>query len=761
MAVGDVGSFSPSTRLKTANLGFPRMGRQRELKFALEGFWAGKRTEHELLAIAAGLRADHWKLQQAAGIDFIPANDFSLYDQVLDSLVLVGATPERFGSGPVTLERYFGMARNSREQTAMEMTKWFDTNYHYLVPEWSAGIPFAIDTAKLLNEIREARALGIETRPVLIGPLTLLLLGKGKDGFDPISLLPKLTDAYIRVLKTLAAEGIEWVQIDEPMLATDLPAGASDAYRAAYAKLASVPVKLMLTNYFDALADNLPLAIELGTAGIHIDAVRAPEQLNPILNALKNNQLLSVGCVEGRNVWLSNFSQTSSLLHKAVSSIGPERVIVASSCSLLHVPHDLKSETALPARLKTWLCFAEEKIAEIVALAQNNKEAFAANAVAIADREQAETTTIPAVRSELAGLTDSDFARDSEYAGRAVVQRKALNLPPLPTTTIGSFPQTAEVRKHRAAFKHGHETEAEYDAFVAKSIAGCIREQESIGLDVLVHGEFERNDMVEYFAEFLDGFAFTQNGWVQSYGSRCVKPPVIYGDVARPKPMTLKWTQYARSLTSRPMKGMLTGPITVLQWSFVRNDIPRQQTAWQIALALRSEVLDLERAGIQIIQVDEPALREGLPLRKADWPGYLDWAVKAFRLATSSVADATQIHTHMCYCQFDDILPAIAALDADVISMETARSRMELLEAFRAHGYPNEVGPGVYDIHSPRVPSTEEMSALLRLALQVLRPEQIWVNPDCGLKTRGWPETVAALQNMVAAAHALRSSLTA
>jgi 5-methyltetrahydropteroyltriglutamate--homocysteine methyltransferase len=761
MAVGDVGSFSPSTRLKTANLGFPRMGRQRELKFALEGFWAGKRTEHELLAIAAGLRADHWKLQQAAGIDFIPANDFSLYDQVLDSLVLVGATPERFGSGPVTLERYFGMARNSREQTAMEMTKWFDTNYHYLVPEWSAGIPFAIDTAKLLNEIREARALGIETRPVLIGPLTLLLLGKGKDGFDPISLLPKLTDAYIRVLKTLAAEGIEWVQIDEPMLATDLPAGASDAYRAAYAKLASVPVKLMLTTYFDALADNLPLAIELGTAGIHIDAVRAPEQLNPILNALKNNQLLSVGCVEGRNVWLSNFSQTSSLLHKAVSSIGPERVIVASSCSLLHVPHDLKSETALPARLKTWLCFAEEKIAEIVALAQNNKEAFAANAVAIADREQAETTTIPAVRSELAGLTDSDFARDSEYAGRAVVQRKALNLPPLPTTTIGSFPQTAEVRKHRAAFKHGHETEAEYDAFVAKSIAGCIREQESIGLDVLVHGEFERNDMVEYFAEFLDGFAFTQNGWVQSYGSRCVKPPVIYGDVARPKPMTLKWTQYARSLTSRPMKGMLTGPITVLQWSFVRNDIPRQQTAWQIALALRSEVLDLERAGIQIIQVDEPALREGLPLRKADWPGYLDWAVKAFRLATSSVADATQIHTHMCYCQFDDILPAIAALDADVISMETARSRMELLEAFRAHGYPNEVGPGVYDIHSPRVPSTEEMSALLRLALQVLRPEQIWVNPDCGLKTRGWPETVAALQNMVAAAHALRSSLTA
>lgn len=761
MAVGDVGSFPPSTKLKTANLGFPRMGRQRELKFALEGLWAGKRTEQELLDVAARLRADHWKLQQAAGIDFIPSNDFSLYDQVLDALVLVGATPERFGSGPVTLERYFGMARNSREQTAMEITKWFDTNYHYLVPEWTAGISFAVDTTKLLNEVREARALGIETRPVLIGPLTLLLLGKGDAEFDPMSLLPKLTAAYIQVLNALVNEGVEWVQIDEPMLVTDLPKGAAEGYRTTYSELATVPVKLMLTTYFDALADNLSLATGLGTAGIHIDTVRAPEQLDAVIRTLGKNQLLSVGCVEGRNIWLSDFAQTSPLLRQAVVSLGSERVLVAPSCSLLHVPHDLKAEAKLPVRLKSWLRFAEEKIAEIVALAHSDKSAYGANVAAVADRAEAETTTNPAVRAELAGLADGDFARNSAYTKRAVVQRKELGLPLLPTTTIGSFPQTAEVRKHRAALKHGHETQSDYDAFVSQAIADCIHEQERIGLDVLVHGEFERNDMVEYFADFLEGFAFTENGWVQSYGSRCVKPPVIYGDVARPKPMTLKWTEYARSLTSRPMKGMLTGPITVLQWSFVRNDIPRQQTAWQIALALRNEVADLEKAGIRIIQVDEPALREGLPLRRTDWVAYLDWAVKAFKLATSSVTDATQIHTHMCYCEFDDILPSIAALDADVISMETARSRMELLEAFRAHGYPNEIGPGVYDIHSPRVPSIEEMSELLTLALQVLRPEQIWVNPDCGLKTRGWPETVAALENMVAAARELRPSLTA
>ena len=758
MVAGGISS-SPFQKLKSANLGFPRMGRQRELKFALEGFWTGKRTEQDLLEVASTLRERHWKLQQAAGISFIPSNDFSLYDQVLDALVLIGATPERFGNGPITLDRYFDMARNSREQTAMEMTKWFDTNYHYLVPEWSESIPFKVDTTRLLTEIREARALGIETRPVLIGPLTLLLLGKGANGFDPMTLLPKLTKAYEQVLQALAAEGIEWVQMDEPLLVTDLEQNVADAYRSVFAELKKVPVKLMLTTYFDALADNLELAVELGTAGIHIDLVRAPGQLKPVLAALKPNQILSVGCVEGRNIWLTDFSVASSLLNDAVSQLGPERVLVAPSCSLLHVPHDLHNENKLSPRIKSWLRFAEEKLAEIVALAEGDRLAHEANASALADRAAAETTTNPQVRARLASLEEKDFRRISGYPERAVVQRRKLGLPLLPTTTIGSFPQTQEVRKHRASWKSGQETAEQYEAFLQEAIANCIHEQERIGLDVLVHGEFERNDMVEYFAEFLDGFTFTENGWVQSYGSRCVKPPVIYGDVSRPAPMTLKWSKYARSLTSRPLKGMLTGPITILQWSFVRNDIPRQQTAWQIAIALRDEVKDLESAGINVIQVDEPALREGLPLRRDDRQAYLDWAVKAFRLATSSVDDETQIHTHMCYCEFDDILPSIAALDADVISMESARSRMELLDAFRTHRYPNEIGPGVYDIHSPRVPSSQEMSQLLTLALEVLKPEQIWVNPDCGLKTRQWPETILALENMCKTAVEMRSQL--
>ncbi|MHB1021859.1 MAG: 5-methyltetrahydropteroyltriglutamate--homocysteine S-methyltransferase [Acidobacteriaceae bacterium] len=747
--------------LKTANLGFPRMGRQRELKFALEGYWTGKRTEKELLDVASALRKEHWRLQQAAGIKFIPSNDFSLYDQVLDMLVLLGATPERFGSGKVTLERYFAMARNSHEQTAMEMTKWFDTNYHYLVPEWSDGIPFSVDTTKLLTEIQEARSLGINPRPVLIGPLTLLALGKGVDGFDPFSLADKLIAAYKKLLTRLVQEHIFWVQIDEPILATDISEEAKNFFHKAYRHLGTVPIKLMLTTYFDGLAENLPLVTDANTTGLHIDVVRAPQQLEEVLATLKPHQILSVGCVEGRNIWLTNFAEASALLSRAVEVLGAERIIVAPSCSLLHVPHDLQAETNLDARVKSWLRFATEKLAEIVALAHGDQAAYQVNTAVIADRSAAESTTNPHVKAALAALNEKDFKRTSPYAERATEQRKRLELPLFPTTTIGSFPQTAEVRRHRAAHKSGQETAEQYEVFLREVIAECVREQERIGLDVLVHGEFERNDMVEYFAGFLDGFAFTANGWVQSYGSRCVKPPVIYGDVSRPKPMTLKWSQYARSLTTHPIKGMLTGPITVLQWSFVRNDIPRQQTAWQIALALRDEVKDLESAGIGIIQVDEPALREGLPLRRTDWPAYLDWAVKAFRLATSTVSDGTQIHTHMCYCEFEDILPSIAALDADVISMESARSRMELLEAFRAHKYPNEIGPGVYDIHSPRVPSSAEMHNLLKLALEVLKPEQLWVNPDCGLKTRAWPETVSALENMCKAANELRIQLSA
>ena len=743
-------------RLTTATLGFPRMGRQRELKFALEGYWSGKRTEAELLETARSLRAEHWMLQQAAGIDIIPANDFSLYDQVLDMLVLLGATPERFGSGTVTLERYFAMARNSNEQTAMEMTKWFDTNYHYLVPEWSASQSFAMDPTKLLNEIAEARAIGIEPRPILIGPLTLLLLGKGMDGFDPFTHTSKLIAAYKAVLTLLVEQKIEWVQIDEPILTTDLLEDAAAFFREAYAEISRAAIKLMLTTYFDRIGDNLALAVEADTAGLHVDLVRAPQQLSEVITALKPHQVLSLGVVEGRNIWLTDFNVARGFIGEAIATLGPERVIVGPSCSLLHVPHDLRSETRLNPRIKRWLRFAEEKLSEIVALATSNEDAAMANAAAIADREAAESSTNQRVRAALASLSDTEFTRISPYTQRSIKQRDELGLPLFPTTTIGSFPQTADVRKHRAAFKHGHETAETYEAFLREATEACIREQEAIGLDVLVHGEFERNDMVEYFAEFLEGFAFTEYGWVQSYGSRCVKPPVIFGDVSRPRPMTVKWTSYARSLTDRPMKGMLTGPITILQWSFVRNDIPRKQTAWQIALALRDEVNDLEAAGIRIIQVDEPALREGLPLRHADWNTYLDWAVDAFRLATSGVQDETQIHTHMCYCEFEDVLPSIAALDADVISMESARSKMELLHAFKAHGYPNEIGPGVYDIHSPRVPSADEMQKLLELAILVLKPGQIWVNPDCGLKTRGWPETVAALKNMCQAAAAAR-----
>jgi 5-methyltetrahydropteroyltriglutamate--homocysteine methyltransferase len=757
----EIASTAPTLKtanhaLKTANLGFPRMGRERELKFALEGYWAGKRTESELLAVAKGLREEHWKLQRDAGIHFIPSNDFSLYDQVLDTLVLLGATPERFGAGQVTLERYFAMARNSREQTAMEMTKWFDTNYHYLVPEWSAGLSFQVDTTKLLSEIHEARLLGIETRPVLIGPITLLLLGKAVDGFDRFSLEEKLVEAYRKVLAQLVQEKISWVQIDEPILATDLSEEAANLFRRVYRALGSVPIKLMLTTYFDGLAENLTVAIDANTTGLHIDVVRAPQQLESVLAVLKPHQILSVGCVEGRNIWLTNFVGASALLSRAVNALGTKRVIVAPSCSLLHVPHDLRSETKIPAHIKGWLRFAKEKLDEIAALGAWDAAAARDNAAANAERAGAKSSTNRDVRDALDSLQDGNFERLAPYGARAGAQREALGLPLFPTTTIGSFPQTAEVRRHRAAHKRGEETTEAYEAFLHEAIEECIRQQEEIGLDVLVHGEFERNDMVEYFAEFLGGFLFTGNGWVQSYGSRCVKPPIIYGDVYRTEPMTVRWTSFARSLTERPMKGMLTGPITILQWSFVRNDIPRQQTAWQIALALREEVKDLEAAGVGIIQVDEPALREGLPLRRKDREQYLDWAVKAFRLATSGVRNETQIHTHMCYCEFEDILPSIAALDADVISIESARSRMELLKAFRTHGYPNEVGPGVFDIHSPRVPDAAEMHALLKLAAEALRPEQLWVNPDCGLKTRSWAEVTAALKNMCTAAMYMR-----
>ncbi len=756
-------SPSPSTANPvTANLGYPRIGRQRELKFALEEFWRGRVSETDLLTTAKTLRQHNWQLQKDAGLDVIPSNDFSFYDQVLDALVLVGGTPSRFGTGPVMLTRYFQMARNSNEQTAMEMTKWFDTNYHYLVPEWSNDLTFAPDSTKLLAEFAEAKNLGIVTRPVLIGPVTLLLLGKAVDGTDPLDLLPRLLDAYRKVLGELAAAGAEWIQMDEPALVTDLPEGYAEAFRTAYAALAELPLKLMLTSYFGGLGDNLELTCSLGTAGLHVDVVRAPEQLADVVEQLQSHQTLSLGCVDGRNIWLADLDALHKIVAAVTAKIGAERLQLAPSCSLLHVPYDTADEGKLDPRVLSWLSFAQQKVEELVQLAKGPEvaaAAFAENRRRQEDRLTAESSTSKVVRERLTTLAEGAFRRKSPYKQRVSVQRQELGLPLLPTTTIGSFPQTQEVRKQRAAHKKGAITDAEYNDFLKQKTEECIRQQEQIGLDVLVHGEFERNDMVEYFGEHLAGFAFTANGWVQSYGSRCVKPPIIYGDVSRVRPITVEWSSFASSLTTKPMKGMLTGPITILQWSFVRNDIPERDVAWQIGLALRDEVQDLEAAGIRVIQVDEPALREGLPLRRSDWPAYLDWSVKAFRLATSSVTDGTQIHTHMCYCQFEDILPSIAALDADVISMETARSRMEMLHAFKRHGYPNEIGPGIYDIHSPRVPTKTEMVGLLQLALEVLRPEQLWVNPDCGLKTRAWPETIEALTNLCQAAAEVRAEL--
>ena len=753
----------PQTQLQTSTLGFPRMGSARELKFALEAFWRGERTENELQATARELRARHWQLQQAAGITHIPSNDFSLYDHVLEMLVALGATPERFGSGPVDLTRYFAMARNSQEQTAMEMTKWFDTNYHYLVPEWSAGLNFEADPAKAVGEFLEAKALGIHTRPVLIGPCTLLLLGKpAAAGFDPWSLLPRLLAAYGTLLAALKRAGADSVQIDEPCLATDLAPGIDAHYRTAFAELRRAGLPLHLTTYFAGLEESLALAFQLPVASVHLDLVRAPEQLAAALPLVGAQQALSLGIVDGRNIWVNDFDRSRALMEQAVAKLGAERVVLAPSCSLLHVPVDATGETRMQPAVRSWLAFAVQKLAELRALAHGADRASAEHAInraAIASRAAAESSRNEAVRTAMQALTASDFHRETPYTERAKVQAAALQLPLLPTTTIGSFPQTAEVRKARAAWRAGHLSQADYDVFLEEETVRCLREQEDAGLDLLVHGEFERNDMVEYFGEQLEGFAFTQNGWVQSYGSRCVKPPVIYGDVHRPAPMTVRWSTFAQSRTERPVKGMLTGPVTILQWSFVRDDIARSEVARQIALALREEVRDLEAAGIRAIQLDEPALREGLPLRRSGWAAYLEWAVEAFRLATSGVRDSTQIHTHMCYCEFEAILPSIAALDADVISMESARSKGELLHAFSKAAYPNGIGPGVWDIHSPRVPPQAEMVQLLRDAAEVLTPEQLWVNPDCGLKTRGWTEVRAALRHMTAAARSMRSGV--
>lgn len=762
--------------LKTATLGFPRIGANRELKKAVESYWKKNSSEVDLKAAAAAVRKTNWEAQKATNSTFIPSNDFSFYDHILDSQALFGAVPERFNfaGGNVDLDLYFAMARGDQrlgaqrdgiDVTAMEMTKWFDTNYHYIVAEFRKDQQFKISSSKIFDEYLEAKDLGIETRPVVIGPVSFLLLGKSIDGSNKLDLIDNLLVAYGDLFKKLAEIGVKDVQIDEPFLVTDLSAEASALYTKAYAQIKQQAgsIKLHLATYFDTLGENAKLAFDLGTDSVHVDLVRAPGQLDEALNLVKEGQSLSLGVVDGRNIWINDLSKSAELAKSVAAKLGADRVIVAPSSSLIHTPVDLANEPVLDAELKSWLSFATQKLGELAVIAKvaagEESAELAANKAALEARKSSARIHDEAVKTRAAGVNEAAMTRKSSFADRKKIQADYINLPLLPTTTIGSFPQTKEVRKYRADFKAGRISAADYSKFLEEETVRTIRFQEEIDLDVLVHGEFERNDMVEYFGEQLSGFFFTKNGWVQSYGSRCVKPPVIFGDVSRPKAMTVEWAKFAQGQTQRVMKGMLTGPITILQWSFVRDDQPRKDTALQIAFAIRDEVCDLEAAGIKVIQIDEAALREGLPIRRSGWDAYLKWAVEAFRVTASGVEDRTQIHTHMCYSEFNDIIKDIADMDADSISIETSRSQMELLNAFVNFKYPNEIGPGVYDIHSPRVPSKEEMKDLLQKALDVLKPEQIWVNPDCGLKTRDWPETKAALKAMVDAAKELRSSL--
>ncbi|MDO8801734.1 5-methyltetrahydropteroyltriglutamate--homocysteine S-methyltransferase [Phenylobacterium sp.] len=770
--------------ITVATLGFPRIGPRRELKTALERYWSGKSDPAALLAVAADLRARTWARQRDLGVDHIPSNDFSLYDHVLDTSAMVGAVPVTYGwtGGPVALDTYFAMARGAQSEAdgadcghhhhaidapAAEMTKWFDTNYHYLVPEVSADQDFELASTKALDEFAEAKAQGIHTRPVLLGPVTFLKLAKSKDeGFDPRSKLDALLPVYAKVLNRLEQLGADWVQIDEPCLVLDLDGVDRAALHTAYRVLARTApgVKLMLTTYFGGLEDNLETALALPVAGLHIDLVRAPDQLDRVLANAPTGLVLSLGVVDGRNVWRADMEKLLTRLEPLLAT--DRQIVLAPSCSLLHTPIDLAQEKAIDPDVVSWLAFAVQKIEELVILAGalNQGRAAVAGAVAASTAAATARRTSPkihdlAVASRMAAVTPEMARRASTFGRRRAVQIPRLNLPAFPTTTIGSFPQTEYVRKARAAHDKGDLTDAAYEAFLRAQTARAVAWQEEIGLDVLVHGEFERNDMVQYFGEQLSGFAFTKYAWVQSYGSRCVRPPILYGDVWRPRPMTVAWWRYAQGLTSRPMKGMLTGPVTILNWSFVRDDVSRELACRQIALAIRDEVTDLEAAGAAVIQIDEAALREGLPLRRADWDNYLRWAVEGFRLTASGAADHTQIHTHMCYSEFNDIIAAIGAMDADVISIETARSKMELLDAFASYAYPAEIGPGVYDIHSPRVPSVAEMADLLRAAQSRLSIGQLWVNPDCGLKTRKWPETRAALVNMVQAARQVRGGV--
>ncbi|MFJ7885168.1 5-methyltetrahydropteroyltriglutamate--homocysteine S-methyltransferase [Pseudomonas sp. NPDC096917] len=762
------------------NLGFPRIGADRELKKALEAYWKGDTDQASLQATGRELRARHWQLHKDAGLDWLPVGDFAWYDQVLSHSLMFGVIPERFAStlnneGRPTLDTLFGMARgasssccggeHSKVQYAQELTKWFDTNYHYLVPEFSVDQRFELSWQQLFEETAEALALGHKVKPVIIGPLTYLWLGKAKgNAFNKLELLENLLPVYADILSRLSEQGVEWVQIDEPILSLDLPQDWKNAFERAYHILQYSPLKKLVATYFGGLEDNLGLAVSLPVAGLHVDLVRAPEQLQAVLDRLPTYKVLSLGLVNGRNVWRCDLENALAQLQDAEERFG-DNLWVAGSCSLLHCPVDLDRETRLDAELKSWLAFAKQKCGEIAVLrdALNTphdakvQQALAQSRAVQASRANSPRIHKAVVQARIDAITEADSQRQSPFATRIDRQRARLNLPAFPTTTIGSFPQTASIRLARQSYKQGKLSVSEYTDAMHSEIRHAVQVQERLGLDVLVHGEAERNDMVEYFAELLDGYAFTQYGWVQSYGSRCVKPAIIFGDLSRPKAMTVEWIKYAQGLTDKVMKGMLTGPVTMLMWSFSREDVSRKVQAQQLALAIRDEVLDLEAAGIKIVQIDEAALREGLPLRRAQWQAYLDWAVEAFRLCASGVTDETQIHTHMCYSEFNDVIKSIAQMDADVITIETSRSDMQLLDAFEAFDYPNDIGPGVYDIHSPRVPDTAEMVKLLAKAAKRIPAERLWVNPDCGLKTRSWPETEAALVNMVAAARQLRA----
>ena len=761
------------------NLGFPRIGAKRELKFALESYWKGESSRDELQSLGAQLRQQHW--QQQAGLDWVPVGDFSFYDQVLDMSFLLGNLPARVqGFHGDALDNYFRVARGRSAQSsegnsccgghhggvaAGEMTKWFDTNYHYIVPEFNAATAFKLDATRLLEQLAEAKAQGVRPKPVIVGPVTYLAIGKAKDDLNKLALLERLLPVYAELLDTLAAQGVEWVQIDEPILVTELDADWQHAFNTAYHQLKAARVKLLVATYFGQLQENAYLAANLPVAGLHVDAINDREGVQPLINLLPTHKVLSLGVINGRNIWKTDLTAVLDWIEPLAERLG-ERLWIAPSCSLLHVPVDLDSEQKLDAEVKSWLAFALQKLDELRVLGRALREGraavradLAANAAAIAARRGSPRVNNPAVKAAVARIDAALGQRKSPYATRAAQQAALLQLPKFPTTTIGSFPQTAEIRHARSAFKAGRLDAQGYQAAMRAEIERSVREQEKLELDVLVHGEAERNDMVEYFGEQLDGYAFSQFGWVQSYGSRCVKPPILFGDISRPKAMTVEWTTYAQSLTRKPMKGMLTGPVTILNWSFERDDQPRSASCKQLALAIRQEVLDLEKAGVGVIQIDEAALREGLPLRRAQWQEYLDWAIESFRICANGVRDETQIHTHMCYSEFNDIIGSIANMDADVITIETSRSDMELLDAFDHFKYPNEIGPGVYDIHSPNIPTQEHMVQLMQKAAERIPAERLWVNPDCGLKTRQWNEVLAALTHMVAAAKTLRASV--